>query len=137
MTAEAIQSTDSPRGRVYWEKVDEELKGKGVTRAQVQSVWIKQADADKARKDMMSREECIEYGRLFETLDVLVLTLGQTEGWRWRADGAALSPLYPPLPWLSAGGGGLHDCCGGDDGAAADDLSVVVAATLIACPSWL
>lgn len=31
---------------------------------------------------------------LFETLDVFVLTLGLTEGWRWRADGAAL-PLAP------------------------------------------
>ncbi len=31
---------------------------------------------------------------LFETLDVFVLTLGLTEGWRWTADGAAL-PLAP------------------------------------------
>ena len=35
-----------------------------------------------------------EVRRLFETLDVFVLTLGLTEGWRWRADGAAL-PLAP------------------------------------------
>lgn len=32
--------------------------------------------------------------KLFETLDVFVLTLGLTEGWRHRADGAAL-PLAP------------------------------------------
>ncbi|GEP06925.1 GSCFA domain-containing protein [Methylobacterium oxalidis] len=32
--------------------------------------------------------------QLFETLDVFVLTLGLTEGWRWRSDGAAL-PLAP------------------------------------------
>ncbi|WP_336485254.1 GSCFA domain-containing protein [Methylobacterium nigriterrae] len=31
---------------------------------------------------------------LFKTLDVFVLTLGLTEGWRWRGDGAAL-PLAP------------------------------------------
>ncbi|MGU3537012.1 GSCFA domain-containing protein [Methylobacterium sp. A54F] len=35
-----------------------------------------------------------EVRRLFETLDVFVLTLGLTEGWRWRTDGAAL-PLAP------------------------------------------
>ncbi|GBU19922.1 MULTISPECIES: GSCFA domain-containing protein [Methylobacterium] len=35
-----------------------------------------------------------EVRHLFETLDVFVLTLGLTEGWRWRGDGAAL-PLAP------------------------------------------
>ena len=39
---------------------------------------------------------------LFESLDVLVLTLGLTEGWRWRADGAAL-PLAPGVA------GGAYD----------------------------
>ena len=46
--------------------------------------------------------------RLFETLDVFVLTLGLTEGWRWRADGAAL-PLAPGV----AGGAfdpALYEC---------------------------
>ncbi|MCJ2020670.1 GSCFA domain-containing protein [Methylobacterium sp. E-065] len=40
--------------------------------------------------------------RLFETLDVLVITLGQTESWRWRADGAVL-PLAPGVA------GGTYD----------------------------
>lgn len=46
--------------------------------------------------------------RLFETLDVLVLTLGQTEGWRWRADGAAL----PLAPGVSGGSfdSDLYEC---------------------------
>ena len=43
-----------------------------------------------------------EVRRLFETLDVFVLTLGLTEGWRWRADGAAL-PLAPGVA------GGTYD----------------------------
>ncbi len=45
---------------------------------------------------------------LFETLDVFVLTLGLTEGWRYRADGAAL-PLAPGV----AGGSfdpDLYEC---------------------------
>ncbi|HEV7438016.1 MAG TPA: GSCFA domain-containing protein [Methylobacterium sp.] len=43
-----------------------------------------------------------EVRRLFETLDVFVITLGLTEGFRWRADGAAL-PLAPGVA------GGTYD----------------------------
>lgn len=39
---------------------------------------------------------------LFETLDIFVFTLGLTEGWCWRADGAAL-PLAPGVA------GGTYD----------------------------
>jgi hypothetical protein len=46
MTAQAIQDPDDGgRGRKYWTEVDRRLKAAGVTRAQVQAVWIKQADA--------------------------------------------------------------------------------------------
>ncbi len=46
MTAFAIQNPDDQRtGTRYWTTVDERLKAAGVTRAQVQAVWIKQADA--------------------------------------------------------------------------------------------
>lgn len=46
MTAEAIQDPeDGRRGAQYWRTVDERLEQAGVTRAQVQAVWIKQADA--------------------------------------------------------------------------------------------
>jgi Cu/Ag efflux protein CusF len=45
MTAWAIQSTESGTGRRYWSVVDEKLEEAGVSRAQVQAVWIKQADA--------------------------------------------------------------------------------------------
>jgi hypothetical protein len=45
MTAAAIRQDSEDRGRQYWERVDEILKAAGVTRAQVQAVWIKQADA--------------------------------------------------------------------------------------------
>lgn len=45
MTAEAIQDADDGRrGAQYWRVVDERLEQAGVTRAQVQAVWIKQAD---------------------------------------------------------------------------------------------
>ncbi|HMC89786.1 MAG TPA: hypothetical protein VKI17_09565, partial [Gemmataceae bacterium] len=50
MTAFLIQSEKMPRplpqGRTgYWEQVDNLLKQAGVTRAQVQAIWLKQADA--------------------------------------------------------------------------------------------
>lgn len=45
MTAAAIQSADEGRGLQYWSTVDKRLEAAGVTRAQVQAVWIKQADA--------------------------------------------------------------------------------------------
>jgi hypothetical protein len=45
MTAAAIQQDSEGAGRRYWERVDEILKAAGATRAQVQAVWIKQADA--------------------------------------------------------------------------------------------
>ncbi len=46
MTAAAIQDPeDGKRGTLYWKTVDDRLKAAGVTRAQVQVIWIKQADA--------------------------------------------------------------------------------------------
>jgi hypothetical protein len=45
MTAAAIQDPASKSGAKYWATVDERLRAAGVTRAQVQAVWIKQADA--------------------------------------------------------------------------------------------
>lgn len=46
MTAEVIDDPeDGGRGKQYWRVVDERLKQAGVTRAQVQATWIKQADA--------------------------------------------------------------------------------------------
>jgi Cu/Ag efflux protein CusF len=46
MTAKAIEDpADGKTGTTYWTKVDEALKAAGATPAQVQAVWIKQADA--------------------------------------------------------------------------------------------
>lgn len=45
MTAAVIQNTDPPRGQQFWNTVDDRLREAGATRAQVQAVWIKQADA--------------------------------------------------------------------------------------------
>ena len=46
MTAAAIQDAeDGRRGTTYWATVDQRLEQAGVTREQVQAVWIKQADA--------------------------------------------------------------------------------------------
>jgi hypothetical protein len=46
MTAKAIQDPDdNGSGTKYWKHVDDQLKAAGVTREQVQVVWIKQADA--------------------------------------------------------------------------------------------
>lgn len=46
MTAAAIQnSDDGGRGKQYWDTVDQRLKQAGISRDQVQVIWIKQADA--------------------------------------------------------------------------------------------
>ncbi len=46
MTAAAIQDPeDGRRGNQYWDTVDQRLKHAGVSREQVQVIWIKQADA--------------------------------------------------------------------------------------------
>ncbi|MSQ95019.1 MAG: hypothetical protein EXR98_10755 [Gemmataceae bacterium] len=45
MTAARIQNPDNADGAKYWSVVDQQLKKAGVTREQVQVVWIKQADA--------------------------------------------------------------------------------------------
>jgi Cu/Ag efflux protein CusF len=46
MTAAAIQDPEDTRtGARYWTTVDERLRAEGVTRNQVQAIWIKQADA--------------------------------------------------------------------------------------------
>src|ERR1051325_6132488 len=45
MTAFKIQDPATEIGAKYWGVVDQQLKQAGVTRAQVQVIWIKQADA--------------------------------------------------------------------------------------------
>ncbi len=45
MTASKIQNPDAAPGTAYWNTVDQRLKQSGVSRAQVQAVWIKEADA--------------------------------------------------------------------------------------------
>jgi Spy/CpxP family protein refolding chaperone len=45
MTAQAIQDPESGPGKRFWTTVDRRLEDAGVTRAQVQAVWIKEADA--------------------------------------------------------------------------------------------
>ena len=50
MTAARIQNPeDGASGTQYWSVVDDRLKQGGVTRAQVQAAWIKQADAGPAQ----------------------------------------------------------------------------------------
>jgi hypothetical protein len=44
MSAEMIQDPDEGRGTLYWATVDDRLKAAGVTRAQVQVVWIKETN---------------------------------------------------------------------------------------------
>jgi Cu/Ag efflux protein CusF len=45
MTAAAIDSLESDRGKRYWSVVDKRLADAGLSRKQVQVAWIKQADA--------------------------------------------------------------------------------------------
>jgi hypothetical protein len=45
MTAALIQDPTRGRGKEYWRTVDERLEDAGLSRAQVQVVWIKEADA--------------------------------------------------------------------------------------------
>jgi hypothetical protein len=44
MSAAMIQNPDEGRGKLYWATVDDRLKAAGVTRAQVQAVWIKETN---------------------------------------------------------------------------------------------
>jgi len=44
MAAEMVQQADTGRGKQYWDTVDQKLTAAGVTRAQVQAVWIKQTN---------------------------------------------------------------------------------------------
>ncbi len=44
MSAEMVQQDEQGRGAQYWETVDARLKAAGVTRAQVQVVWIKETN---------------------------------------------------------------------------------------------
>jgi|SRR5579864_1554356 len=43
MAANVIVDTESPRGQQFWQTVDERLERAGVSRAQVQVAWVKQA----------------------------------------------------------------------------------------------
>lgn len=45
MTAQRIQDPTTKDGKMYWDTIDLRLKKAGLTAAQVQVVWIKQADA--------------------------------------------------------------------------------------------
>jgi hypothetical protein len=45
MTAAAIQNEEGPRGRQFWNTVEERLGKAGVSRQQVQIAWLKEADA--------------------------------------------------------------------------------------------
>lgn len=45
MTAARIQDADSKTGKTYWTTTDDRLRAAKVTPAQVQAIWIKQADA--------------------------------------------------------------------------------------------
>jgi hypothetical protein len=45
MTAAVVANPDGPRGQVFWQTVADRLAGAGATPAQVQAVWLKEADA--------------------------------------------------------------------------------------------
>jgi len=44
MAAAQIVNPESGTGKTFWTKVDDRLKTAGVTAAQVQAAWVKQAD---------------------------------------------------------------------------------------------
>jgi hypothetical protein len=44
MAAEMVQQAETGRGKQYWDTVDEKLQDAGVSRAQVQVVWIKETN---------------------------------------------------------------------------------------------
>lgn len=68
MTASVIQHDGEGRGADYWRIVDDRLRKHGLTRAQVQAVWIKQADAD-------PREGFPDYARRLEREQLRILEL--------------------------------------------------------------
>jgi hypothetical protein len=46
MSANLIADPESFRGKEYWDRVEQQLKKAGVTAAQVQAAWVKEADAN-------------------------------------------------------------------------------------------
>lgn len=68
MTASVIQHAGEGRGATFWRTVDDRLKRHGLTRAQVQAVWIKQANAD-------PREGFPDYARRLEREQLRILKL--------------------------------------------------------------
>jgi enterochelin esterase-like enzyme/dienelactone hydrolase len=44
MSANMVQDPEKGRGAMYWSRLDDQLKAAGVTRAQVQVVWIKETN---------------------------------------------------------------------------------------------
>ncbi len=68
MTASVIQHAGEGRGATFWRTVDDRLQRHGLTRAQVQAVWIKQADAD-------PREGFPDYARRLEREQLRILEL--------------------------------------------------------------
>jgi Ca2+-binding EF-hand superfamily protein len=45
MTAAVISNLENPRGQTFWQTIEDRLSKAGVTAAQVQVAWVKQADA--------------------------------------------------------------------------------------------
>lgn len=68
MTASVIQHAGEGRGADSWRIVDERLRKHGLTRAQVQAVWMKQADAD-------PREGFPDYARRLEREQLRILEI--------------------------------------------------------------
>jgi len=52
MTAAAISTTPSPTAALYWSTVDSRITAAGLTRAQVQVIWLLEADAGPSGDDI-------------------------------------------------------------------------------------
>ena len=105
MTARAICETDSPRGKVFWDTVDDRLKQAGVTRAQVVAAWMKQADGQPTSTQFPDyavtlEEELLKITHIlksrFPNLDLLYLSSRIYGGY-------ATTPLNPE-PYAYEGG---------------------------------
>ncbi len=110
MSANMIQDPDKGRGKKYWATVDERLKAAGVTRAQVQAIWLKETNPAphvggfpkyvQALESELARIVQILHTR-FPKLKLVYLSSRTYGGWAKAAPGRAAPGNSEPFSYES------------------------------------
>jgi hypothetical protein len=110
MSANMIQDPDAGRGKKYWAAVDERLKAAGVTRAQVQVVWLKETNPAphvggfpkyvRALEGELARIVQVVHAR-FPNVKLVYLSSRTYGGWAKAAPGRAAPGNSEPFSYES------------------------------------